>query len=116
MGISSCLGNWPTGGHYPAIDVLQSVSRVLRDVSSAEHLALREKAVDIVAVYGDAEDMISIGAYVDGSDPRIDYAKKMMPEITRFLRQPVGEKSPHLLGLNKLKAIFAEKVGVDEIK
>ncbi|MDX9786403.1 MAG: FliI/YscN family ATPase [Desulfobacterales bacterium] len=96
-------------GHYPAIDVLQSVSRVVRDVSSAEHLALRDKAVDILAVYGDAEDMISIGAYVDGSDPRIDYAKRMMPKIVNFLRQSVGEKSPYPLGLNKLKAIFAEK-------
>lgn len=96
-------------GHYPAIDVLQSVSRVMRDVSGTEHLALREKAIDIMAVYGDVEDMISIGAYVDGSDLKIDYAKKMMPKIISFLKQPVHDKVPYPLGLNKLKAIFAEK-------
>lgn len=93
-------------GHYPAIDVLQSVSRVMRDVSGAEHLALREQAIDIMAAYTDVEDMISIGAYVDGSDPRIDRAKKIMPMINAFLRQPILEKSPYQLGLNKLKAIF----------
>ncbi|MFH0728889.1 MAG: FliI/YscN family ATPase [Pseudomonadota bacterium] len=96
-------------GHYPAIDVLQSVSRVMRDVSSPEHMALREKAIDIMAVYGDVEDMIAIGAYVDGSDPRIDEAKRVMPLINSFLRQPVREKSPHQLGLNRLMAIFAKK-------
>lgn len=93
-------------GHYPAIDVLQSVSRVMRDVSGKEHLALREQAIDIMAAYADVEDMISIGAYVDGSDPRIDRAKKIMPMINEFLRQPILEKSPYQLGLNKLKAIF----------
>ncbi len=96
-------------GHYPAIDVLQSVSRVMRDVSTPEHLDLREKAIDLMAVYAEAEDMISIGAYVSGSDSQIDLAKKMMPQITRLLRQSILEGAPLQLGLNKLKAIFAKK-------
>jgi flagellum-specific ATP synthase len=96
-------------GHYPAIDVLQSVSRVVRDVSTKDHLALRERAIDIMSTYGDAEDMIAIGAYVDGSDPRIDEAKRLMPTINAFLRQPVDERSPHQLGLNRLMAVFVKK-------
>lgn len=93
-------------GHYPAIDVLQSVSRVVRDVSSEEHLALREKAVEIMATYRSAEDMISIGAYVDGSDPTIDFAKKMMPQINGFLRQAITQKVTCAEGLNELKGIL----------
>lgn len=96
-------------GHYPAIDVLQSISRVMREVSSAEHMALREKAIDVMAVYGDVEDMIAIGAYVEGSDPRVDEAKKVMPMINAFLKQRVDETSPHQLGLNRLSAIFSKK-------
>ncbi len=79
-------------GHYPAIDVLSSVSRVMRDVSSDEHKELRDRAVGVISAYKGAEDMISIGAYVDGSDPQVDEAKKLMPGINRFLRQEMGKK------------------------
>lgn len=92
-------------GYYPAIDVLQSVSRVMRDVIGKDHLAFREKVVDTMAVYEDAEDMISIGAYVDGSNPKIDRAKKMMPQISDLLRQAIPDASPYLIGVNRLKAI-----------
>jgi flagellum-specific ATP synthase len=92
-------------GYYPAIDVLQSVSRVMRDVISNEHLSFREKMVDTMATYVDAEDMISIGAYVDGSNPKIDVAKKMMPQISDLLRQAITDASPYAIGLNRLKAI-----------
>lgn len=94
-------------GHYPAVDVLQSISRVMRDVVSQEHLSCRDKAVDTMSTYGDAEDMITIGAYVDGSDPTIDTARKTMPRINELLRQPISDRSPYELGLNRLKAIFA---------
>ncbi len=92
-------------GHYPAIDVLQSVSRVMRDVIKGEHLSCREKVIDIMATYADAEDMISIGAYVDGSNPKIDMAKRMMPKVTELLRQAIPDASPYVIGLNRLKAI-----------
>jgi len=68
-------------GYYPAIDVLESVSRVMREVIEMEHLRVREKIIDIIASFRDAEDMITIGAYVDGSDTRIDRAKRLMPKI-----------------------------------
>jgi flagellum-specific ATP synthase len=91
-------------GHYPAIDVMASVSRVMRDVSDPAHIALREQAVSIMAAYKNVEDMITIGAYVDGSDPQVDRAKKLMPRINQFLRQNMDQKIDHkasIIGLKK---------------
>lgn len=80
-------------GHYPAIDVLASISRVMRDVSSKKHVTLRDKAVGVMSAFRGAEDMISIGAYIDGSDPAVDEAKRLMPALTNFLRQDMHRKS-----------------------
>ncbi|MBF0120690.1 MAG: FliI/YscN family ATPase [Desulfobacterales bacterium] len=93
-------------GHYPAIEVLESVSRVMRDVISRDHLEVRSKAIDVLATYKGAEDMISIGAYVNGSDAKIDFAKKMYPQIVGFLRQEVEKQVTYEDGLSKLKTIF----------
>jgi len=93
-------------GHYPAIDVLASISRVMRDVVDPEHLKLSEKVTDIIATYQDAEDLIAIGAYVDGGDPKIDYAKTMIDRINAFLRQDIAEKVSLEVGLDKLKELF----------
>ena len=96
-------------GHYPAIDVLASVSRVMRDVSEPEHMKLRERAVDIIAAHRGAEDMISIGAYVDGSDVRIDEAKRLMPKIDKFLKQDMHRRISREMGVAELKNILAVK-------
>lgn len=93
-------------GHYPAIDVLASVSRVMREVVDPEHLKLSEKLRDVIATYQDAEDLIAIGAYVDGSDPKIDYAKGMIDSINAFLRQDITEKVSLEVGLDNLKGLF----------
>jgi len=90
-------------GHYPAIDVMASVSRVIRDVSEPAHIALREKAINIMASYKNVEDMITIGAYVDGSDPNVDQAKKLMPRINQFLRQNMDIKVDHKTSVDRLK-------------
>ncbi|TWI72421.1 flagellum-specific ATP synthase [Desulfobotulus alkaliphilus] len=94
-------------GHYPAIDVLASVSRVTRDVSRPENLALRDQAVRILATYREAEDMIQIGAYVDGSSPAIDLAKKMAPKIQAFLRQRVDLRVTSEEGFSTLAGILS---------
>lgn len=97
-------------GHYPAIDVLASVSRVMRDVSPPEFARVREKAVRVIAAYRDAQDMISIGAYVDGSDPSIDEAKLLMPDINQFLRQDMLVKRDLASSMKQLKiALKIEK-------
>ena len=78
-------------GRFPAVDVLASVSRVMPDVTSAEHQALAREARQVLATYRDAEDLIMVGAYVDGSDPAVDRARRLQPKLQSFLDQPRGE-------------------------
>lgn len=73
--------------HYPAIDVLNSVSRVMPAVTSSEHIHFASEARKHLATYEKARDLVNIGAYVAGSDPSIDSALKVMPEILSFLQQ-----------------------------
>jgi flagellum-specific ATP synthase len=96
-------------GHYPAIDILASVSRVMRDVSEPGHMAVRDKAIHVMASYKNVEDMITIGAYVDGSDPQVDLAKKLMPRVNQFLRQDLDTKVDHKASVNGLKKVLEIK-------
>ena len=77
--------------HYPAIDVLQSISRVMNDVVSAEHLKLANRMRELLAVYTEAEDLINIGAYQRGNNPKIDEALDYIDAINHFLLQQVKE-------------------------
>ncbi|WP_459924558.1 FliI/YscN family ATPase [Desulfatiferula olefinivorans] len=94
-------------GHYPAIEVLESVSRVARDVAGPEHLALREKLIRLLSAYAGSEDMITIGAYAKGSNPLIDQAIALKPKIDEVLRQPIDRMDNLAVSLNKLKAVMA---------
>jgi flagellum-specific ATP synthase len=78
-------------GHYPAIDVLQSASRVMRSVASSEHVKLAQKLREVLATYREAEDLINIGAYKAGSNPRIDKAVKLIDGVNAFLKQQVDD-------------------------
>ncbi len=93
--------------HYPAIDVLGSISRVMNDIVERNHLAARERLVSLMAIYKKAEDLIQIGAYVPGSNPQIDEAIKKMPEINQFLRQGINEKFNFDQSLRLLMAVCA---------
>jgi flagellum-specific ATP synthase len=77
--------------HYPAIDVLQSISRVMNDVVSAKHLKLANRMRELLAVYTEAEDLINIGAYQRGNNPKIDEALDYIDAINHFLSQQVKE-------------------------
>jgi flagellum-specific ATP synthase len=79
--------------HYPAIDVLQSVSRVMIDVVSDAHMDAVGRSRSVMATYSENEDLINIGAYVKGSSPEIDRAIAKVPAINRFLQQ--GMKGEH---------------------
>lgn len=94
-------------GHYPAIDVLASVSRVMRDVSQKEHMAIRQQAVNTMSAYRNSEDMITIGAYVRGSDPELDRAITLMPAINRVLRQDMNAKMDLPASIEQLKAALS---------
>src|SRR5690606_21585011 len=74
-------------GHFPAIDVLQSISRVRGDVTDPEHQAAARRVLSLTAVYQDIEDLVNIGAYVPGVNPEFDLAVQARPKIVQFLQQ-----------------------------
>ncbi|MBX3743668.1 MAG: FliI/YscN family ATPase [Verrucomicrobiae bacterium] len=80
-----------TQNHYPAIDVLESVSRLVRDLTSAEQRDLAGRAREALAVYRRNQDLIGIGAYPPGSNPAIDEAIRLHEPLKGFLRQPVDQ-------------------------
>ncbi|HOJ49542.1 MAG TPA: FliI/YscN family ATPase [Spirochaetota bacterium] len=79
--------------HYPAIDILSSVSRLMLDITTPEHRNAALKLKELYAIYKDQEDLINIGAYQKGSNPKIDLAIKKYPSLIQLLRQDVNEKS-----------------------
>ncbi|GAC1404096.1 MAG: flagellar protein export ATPase FliI [Candidatus Velthaea sp.] len=79
--------------HYPAVDVLASVSRVMTDVVPPAHQQAASAVRDLMATYREAEDLINIGAYVAGSNPRVDLALARIDGIRKFLRQGIDETS-----------------------
>lgn len=79
--------------HYPAIDVMMSTSRVMRDIVSERHIELAGKARGVMATYRESEDLITIGAYAAGSNAKIDYAVSRIDAINNFLTQGMQEVS-----------------------
>lgn len=95
--------------HFPAIDVLNSASRVMRDITGERHQELAGKARDVLASYAEAEDLINIGAYVNGSNPKIDYALSKIEGVTDFLRQNYNETSTLKNSLNALGVALSDR-------
>jgi flagellum-specific ATP synthase len=83
-------------GHYPAIDILGSVSRLIGEIVSPEVQQAGQRVRSALAVLHEKEDLVAIGAYQPGSDPALDVALAHRPQIERFLRQPVHERSDPL--------------------
>ena len=79
--------------HYPAIDILQSISRLMNTVVTDEHKEAAQKLRKIYATYTDAEDLISIGAFSPGSNKRIDGSVALIDRIQNFLIQPIRERT-----------------------
>jgi len=92
--------------HYPAVDVMSRVSRVMVDVTERAHQDCARRLRSVLATYADAEDLINIGAYVDGSNPRIDYAKTKIDAINAFLQQDVEEGAEYSDTVERLQRIF----------
>jgi ATP synthase in type III secretion protein N len=95
-------------GHFPAIDVLGSVSRVMNAVSTKEHRAAASAMRSVLATYNKQKDLITLGAYQAGSDPRTDDAIQRIDDINRFLQQLTDEKMPRTESVEKLCAMFTE--------
>ncbi|MFV0342259.1 MAG: flagellar protein export ATPase FliI [Anaerocolumna sp.] len=94
--------------HYPAIDVLQSISRVMSAVATKEHKALAGKLKNVLATYNEAEDLINIGAYKNGSNKNIDYAISKIEVVNSFLQQDVNEKESFDEIMEALANLFKE--------
>jgi len=95
-------------GHYPAIDVEASVSRAMHEIVPADHLELARRFRQLVATYEHNQDLISIGAYQRGSDPRVDAAIALWPRLTKFLQQDRLERVDFAAGLTALRTLLAD--------
>ncbi|MCX6640549.1 MAG: flagellar protein export ATPase FliI [bacterium] len=78
--------------HYPAIDALESISRLMIEVVDKDHLQAARVLLENLAVYREAEDLVNIGAYVEGSNPKIDKALEKIEAITNFLKQDLNDR------------------------
>jgi flagellum-specific ATP synthase len=92
--------------HYPAIDVLNSISRVMIDVVSPEHLKKVQSMLEILATYRESEDLINIGAYQAGSNPAIDKAIRSIDSVRGFLRQDINEHTRFEKTLEDLGSLY----------
>ena len=95
--------------HYPAIDVLQSISRCMSSIITGEHKQAAGKLKNVLATYQDAEDLINIGAYKSGSNPDIDYAITKIKEVNLFLQQDMNKKLGFTEEIAMLMEIFNQE-------
>ena len=94
-------------GHYPAVDIEGSISRVMPMVTSEEHQQLARQLKQVYSLYQQNKDLIAIGAYSRGNDPRIDQSIDLMPVIQFFLQQKMLEVIPYDQSLTQLQEIFS---------
>ncbi len=92
-------------GLFPAVDVLKSVSRVIHDISTPEHRRSAAAVRELLGAHQEASDLLKIGAYVRGSDPRVDQAVLSMPRIEALIRQELEEAAPREQSLALLRSI-----------
>jgi FliI/YscN family ATPase len=92
-------------GHFPAVDVLKSVSRLAQDIASQPDLAAAAAIRGLLAAYHDAKDLIQLGAYVAGSDPRVEAAKAALPELNALFQQRLDERTVLIETLARLHAL-----------
>lgn len=95
-----------TANHFPAIDVLESVSRLTREICSPGELALMSNARDLLALYRKNEDLINIGAYTKGNNHRIDLAIDKHESLAQFLRQPFGDQVSRSSSYEQIEAVL----------
>ena len=94
--------------HYPAIDILQSISRVMSAIATSEHKELAGRLKNVLATYNEAEDLINIGAYKSGSNHEIDYAVQKINAVNQFLCQRTDEKFLFDEEIDLLKKLFED--------
>ncbi|MEZ0328876.1 MAG: FliI/YscN family ATPase [Dissulfuribacterales bacterium] len=93
-------------GHYPAIDVLASISRLMRDIVDRKQIDDYQKLIHVLSTYKKVEDLVNLGAYVKGSNSDIDFALNKIHAVNAFLRQEVEEACSYERSCEELAAIF----------
>jgi flagellum-specific ATP synthase len=94
--------------HYPAIDILQSISRVMSSIVNKEHKKVASKLKTVLATYNEAEDLINIGAYAKGSNKNIDYSIDKIDAVNEFLKQGVYDKYSFEDIVSQLSNLFCD--------
>ena len=103
-------------GHYPAVDILGSVSRLMSDVVTPEHRQWAMKIIGHIAAYRRAETLINIGAYARGSNPEIDLAMALNNDINAYLRQGMNERTNFTQSLVALQALAEKRIELPEYR
>jgi flagellum-specific ATP synthase len=98
--------NLADAGHYPAIDIEQSISRAMANLVSPEHLENTRKFKQLYSRYQRSRDLLAVGAYVAGSDPILDRAIAMYPDLEAFLQQGISECARQGDSLSELNKLF----------
>ena len=96
-------------GHYPAIDVEASISRVMPQVTDPEHFSRAQRFKQVYSRYQQARDLISVGAYVKGSDPETDFAIQHIGNMSQFLQQGLNERAPLTEAIEQLMAVVPDR-------
>ncbi len=91
---------------YPPVDVLRSISRVMKDIVSKDQIEYSSRIIEVLSEYERAEDLINIGAYIPGNNKKIDYAMSMIDRVRTFLAQNTDEKVTLEETLNSMKILF----------
>jgi len=98
-------------GHFPAIDIEASISRAMNDIAAPAHIDAARRFRQALSIYQQNRDLISIGAYQRGSDPRVDAAIALWPKLQRFLQQGQAEQIDFASSLSALTATVGESAG-----
>ncbi len=96
-----------SAGHYPAIDVLNSVSRLANQIATADQIENARRIRESLAVYRQSRDLVELGAYSAGSSPRLDASLRMRPAVQDFLRQDIGMNVPFEDTLKRMRELAA---------
>lgn len=98
-------------GHFPAIDIEASISRAMTEIVDRDHMEMARQFRKIYSRYQQSHDLISIGAYQKGSDPKVDEAIVLHPRMMSFLQQDMGESVDMRRSLQELKGLIGKKPG-----
>jgi flagellum-specific ATP synthase len=103
-------------GHYPAIDVEASVSRVMNEIATRGQMTLARRLRQVMATYNQSRDLVTLGAWRPGANPQLDQAVALWPAVQKYLDQDLSERSTFDASLAELAGLFAGEPGSGSIE